>query len=536
MSIPIKSRDSIESQLLQDIVLTQPKGASFEKGSAAYDIFIRPLSGQLTDLNIIIDYVSRQRSLDELEKVVKDANYQQRLREALNYTLTELKAQIKRDINNLVGNWNIIRTPAKASRGYIRLYSESPSALTFNAGQQVGTIDDSATFVTLNGFSNVVPNYSAEVGLYYVDCPIECTLVGSAGNQTVGRIRRLKSSISGITSCNNLEKTLFGSDEESDIALISRARTSWRSRNNNVLGGLLDTVNNYPGVIDTSVIFYGNELMKRNARGAVDVYLIAENKIQTAEVVANSVSARYVYEVLNDETTFEVYPPPFSSDNLLRFKLPSQPVLEISNVAYKTTVGGSYTNINNANYQLIKDSTGVFAYSVQGNDTLEIVGNIIPDNSFVKITYTYNRLLRDLQALVDVNLSRIPGADILFKLGTELAVEVIATPYVFANYVPAEVYQVMSSDLNIFFEGGTDSNGIERPGFKLGETLDKSDLLGVLLDVEGVDRISLDNFIVRVNQQTISDQYVPLISEYLRLGSTSFNPPPIKVVIPITSD
>lgn len=536
MSIPIQSRTQIERRLLEEIVLTQPTSASFEKGSAAYDIFIRPLSGQITDFTIVADYISRQRSLAELEKVIKDANYQQRLREALNYTVADLQAQIKRDLDNLVSNWNITRIPAQKARGYLRLYATSDVVLTFAAGQQVGTIDDVATFNTLNGFSFFTPTYSSEAGLYYVDCSIECTLPGAFGNQIAGRIRRLKSSPNGIISCNNLTSTLFGADEESDIALINRARTSWRSRNNSVLGGLIDTVQTYPGVIDTSVVLFGDALMERDARGAVDIYLIAESKVQTAQVVIDTTGARYVYDVLDDETTFDVYPPPFVASDSVLFKLPSQPVLSIANVNYKTTPNGAYTSINPSNYSLIKDTTGVNSNSIKGNDVLQISGNILPDGSFVKVVYSYNRICRDLQALFDITTSQIPGADILFKLGTEKAVVVEATPIVFASYVPSEVYAVIQSDLSIFFTGGVDSNDIERPGFKLGEVLDKSDLLNVILDVEGVDRVPLETFSIKINNTEIVDQYSPLKSEYLRLGSASFATPPPRIIDPITSD
>lgn len=537
--IPVKTTEQSERDILTSIVTQKPENASFEKNSAAYDIFIRPLSDQVTDLTIIIDYVSRIMSLDELERIVRDAAYQQRLREALNYTVDEMNLQIKNDIDNLVSNWNITRLPATKARGYVYFYVATSSAISFPANQSLGTVDNTVDFVTLNAFVDALPSFDASLGQYFLSCPVEAVTAGSIGNQIPGRIRSVKTSITGVTGCYNPIATLFGEDEETNIKLISRARKSWTSRRDNVFSGVIDIVLSFPGVLDASVVFFEDALMERKARGAVDVYLITSTKIQTAEVVIDSVAARYIYEVINDQTTFEVYPTSFNPSDSLVFKLPSQPVISISSVSYKTSPSGGYSTLSTNNYSLIKDTSGVFKGSVKGNDVIQITGGIIPDNSFIKVDYSYNRILKELQALVVSPIRHLPGVDILFKLGIQKTVNIVITPVIFADYNIEDVKTTIVNDLTKFFSGGIDSNNIERLAFKLGQPLDRTDIINVILDVEGVDRlINISDtryFSISIDGIEIADQYSLAVNNYLRIGVVTFKTLPIEGVREITN-
>lgn len=535
MALPIPSNDQIRQEIETEIGVGAPTQASFFKNSSADDMFILPLTSQVSDNKIIGDYINRCRSLDEMELVVKDVIYQERLRTALNLTVSELRNLISTDINDLVGNWNVFREDKKFSIGYVRLYSNSNAPLTFQAGQTISTIDLTVDFLTLNGFVNIVPALDSIVGLYYIDCPVQCSIAGEIGNQIPGRLRVLKAPIAGIVSVTNNIPTELGSDVESDIELISRARLSWRSRVNNVVEGLMNNVLTYPGITDVSVVFFGDPLMLRESRGAVDIYVIAENKIQNAEVVIDSVAARYIYEVVNDETTFEVYPTSFFSGNDLVFKMPSQPVLSISAVAYKTSPSGSYTSLASSNYYLISDTLGVFQSSIKGNDVIVIKGGSVPDGSFIKVTYTYNRILKDLTALMETLTNKIPGADLLFKLGEQLNVDITLTPTILASFDVPTVKNVIISDLTAFFFGGTDSNNKTYLPYKLGQPLDKSDLLDIILNVEGVDRVDLDTFAVNIQGTPMSNQFQTLVTQFVRLNSVTYNDPIILSVNPITN-
>lgn len=521
MAIPVRSITEILADLIKDFQQDAKTGIPTYKHSFWDDMFFTPLANQTADLEIVIDFISKSRSLDELELVVRDGAYQDRLRFALNLSFPDVQSLISTTINNLISNWNETRKPAKKARGYIRLYFNTGNNITLSSGIEIQTLEG-IKFLTKNSFTNFTPLYDATEGLFYIDSAIECNQAGTIGNVEIGTIKQITLGAPNLVKAVNLERTKFGKDIETDLEVIDRNRSGWASKRNSVLKGFIDSVKNYDGVYDVSVILQGDDLMLRTDKNAVDVYLLAEEKVQSKEDIFNSVSARYAWERIDDELNFLTYPTPYSGSDTPAFKLLSQPLISVSAISYSSTPTGSYTDIGSA-YTVKQDTTGVWAYSVKGHDHVVINAGIVPNNSWVKVAYTYDRLYKDLQILFNKYENRLIGADLLFKKGKEIPVDItIYDPIIFAGYIVAEVEAVIENDLRLFFEGGTDSNNVVRLLSKLGASFDKSDLLQTALNVQGLDRMNSDLFKVLVNGVEMGETITLPLDSYARLRSVAF--------------
>lgn len=534
MSIKIKDKKDIISEIQRDIVTDYGTGIATYENSPAYDIFITPLSEIVSDTNIVSDFISRSRSLNELERVIRDANYQDKLRFALNYTFAEVQTFISITLDNLVSNWNEVRKVAQKSKGLIRLYFLNNTDVTIPS-DLIFENKDGIQFRTTNSFTSFSLAYDDIEGLYYLESAIEATIAGQSGNVEAGSIIKIISGSSGLQKVNNLERTKFGTELETDLQLIDRVRTSWKSRNTTVLSGFIRKLFSYPGVIDVAVVMYGNDLLLRNEKNAVDVYILAEERIQYKEDIFNTVSARYAWERLDDELDYELYPTNYDANDDSYFKLLSQPVIDISSLAYALSPSGSYTNINSSDYEFVEDVSSVFSKSVRGHDYIKVSNSVLPDSSWLKVSYSYDRLYKDIQELFSTYSTAIIGADLLFKKASNIEVNINVIPKIFSGYNVQDVQDKIVSDLLIFFSGGIDSNGIERLQFKLGQKIDLSDIADVIIDVSEVDSIDLDSLLVTVDGVTVTQSYIPKLNQYLTLGDVVFSVRQNGNITPISS-
>lgn len=517
MAIKIRSTTDIIKNIQTDIRTDSGEGIATYENSSAYDIFIKPSAELVADTDIVADFISRSRSLNELERVIRDASYQDRLRYALNYTFQGVREFISSTLDNLVSNWNESRRTAQKSKGYLRLYFKTNSNVTIPVGLLFET-ENGISFQNTNSFNSFTPFYDSIEGLYYIDTAIESVLTGQSGNVEAGSIIKIVSSVSDLQKIVNLERTKFGKERETDLQLINRVRESWKSRNTTVLSGFVRKLYNYPGIVDLSVVMAGDEEQVRNEKNAVDIYILSESKSQLKEDIFNSVSSRYAWERIDDEINYEIYPTSYDGTSTTSFKLLSQPIISIIDVSYSNAPDGVYTLISNSSYELFNDTSSVYSQSVRGHDYIKIQNSELPNNTWVKINYTYDRLFKDLQSLFLSYNNAIIGADLLFKRAKEISVDISVGFKLFSGYSENDVQTKVSSDLNIFFIGGIDSNGIERLPFKLGQKVDKSDILNVIIDVEGIDSVDIETYTITINGTEVLQSYTPKLNEYLGLG------------------
>lgn len=520
MSIKIPSTAEILAEILQEIKIDASNGMAVYEHSSVYDYVISPLLAQVKDTRILADFISRSRSIIELAEVVKDNAYKDALRFALNFTFSEVETFISLTIDNWAKSFGEERKLALKSRGYIKLFFTQGDNVTLSAGLELGTLEG-IKFNTINSFNDFPPSFDSLEGLYYVESAIEAQVAGSSGNVSTGTIIQIFGTSPNLIKAYNPDRLKFGSETESDLQFIERLKNLFQSRRTNVIGGFINSLINYPGVQDVSIVMPGDPLQVRNVKNAVDVYLIAEEKNQNQDDIFNSVDARYAWERLDDELSYQIYPTPYVNGEAA-FKLSHPPLTQVSSVGYASGVGGSFTNI--ANYSVSQDSTSVFAYSIKAHDHVIIDAGELPNNVWVKVSYSYDRLYRDLQNLWKKYEFSLIGADLLIKKAIKKVVDITVELNLTLEKEPfrIDVQNVVTSDYNIFFEGGVDSNNTTRNIMRLGQRLDKSDLLSLVTVVDGVDRINLDTFSVKIDGAEMDQIYLPNITEYLRLGTVTF--------------
>jgi len=518
MGIKIKSVDEIKTDIRTDINTDADIGVALYENSVGSDVFVTPLANQIYDTNIFQDFSSRCKSLTQLEQIVKDVRYKEILRYVLNLTYDEVLALISSAIDNLISNYNETRKPASKSRGYVRLYLNSANPITLSAGFSVETLNG-IKFLTTNSFTAFVPSYDSTRGLYYIDSAVESVLTGLLTNVEPNTIVKLSSGIGTIVAVNNLYRTRFGRGQETDLEVIARVRNILASRNQSVFNGILSTILYYPGVVDAKIVFPGDDEMVRNEKNAVDIYILGDEKIETKSDIFNIFSGQYMYERIDNELDYEIASIVTEAESS-KFKCLSQPVIALEAVEYANVYTGVYSDISGT---LNKDLTGVFANSYKAHDYVSVPNELLSTSGFIKLTYSYDRLYLDLQNIVRNYNYYIIGADILFKKAIEKQVDISVIFYPLTGYNEDDIKATIISDLGIFFEGGIDSNGVDRTFMGLGDGIDLSDVENVILDVEGVDYIDLASFKLYVDDVEVSaTRYIPLLSEYLRFNNISF--------------
>lgn len=518
MAIPVKSQEQILQEILNEIVIDSKTGLATYENSAVRDIFINPLRDQVYDTNIITDFVSRSGSINEMIQVVLTPSYIDSLRFALNLTYDQADAFISSVVDNLCSNFNIYRNTALKSRGYVRLYFKSSDILNITQPLQFST-QDGIAFQTKNSFINYVPSYDYASAAYIVDCSVESTIAGARTNVEIGSITQILTPYPNLSRVSNITRTRFGTDIETNLELLVRTQNALVSRESSVVGGLLTRIRNYPGVLDAVIVKPGDAEAIRPEKNALDIYIIADERIQMKEDIFNSQSAAYAWERMNDEIDYEIYPVS-TTDGYTYFKLLSQPAIEVSAVSIATTVGGVFSTISG---DLVKDENSVYKYSVKGHDYVRIDNTLLTSPlCWVKINYSYDRLYKDLQNLTNSYDNSGVGSDILYKKGQEKYVDISVK----FSLVPGYSFEIVQGNifynLNRFFDGGQTTNGISYVLKKLGENVQKSDILNVILDTEGVDDVDITFFDTSIDGVLFTRISNIKLYQYLRLGNITY--------------
>lgn len=521
--IKIKTEQEILDEIISDIKINYSNGIATYTNSPASDIFLETLKGQVYDTYVLSDFISRSRNLTELEAIVRAPSYANQLAYALSISYTDAKAMISNAIDYLIADWNEERKPPQKSSGMIRIYFSDASAITLEAGL-IFTTFDGTKFKTTNSFTNFPVAYDEMEGLYFVDSAIQAVDTGSKGNVLAGTI--VVNTDTRIVKVVNLAETKFGSDLETDLELIARVRNSWLTRDVSSISGLTQLIKKYPGVYDCSIVLPFSTLQKRNEKNAVDIYLIAEPLYKLKYDIFNVISASYAYNIIDNELDYATIPIDYDTVNNTCYKLASQPAQIIEMVQLSPTLNGTYTEISEDLWSFVKDSTGAFAESVRGHDFISVDKSAIPElGGWLKVSYIYDSLYQALQNMIRNFDKTIIGADVLFKKAVEQKVDIVVTSLTILDAFSSleSIKAIINNDLKIFFNGGIDSNGIQRSHYKISQRLDKSDLIDLILNVNLVDYIDVDKTYVYVDGQPIGTTFTPDDRSYLSFNSVIFN-------------
>lgn len=300
------------------------------------------------------------------------------------------------DMTQWAADFGVTRLAATKAIVTLTFYRDDPPDrdITISVGKRVSTIgvdpvEFEVTEEKIMYSSNPSIYYDAATGKYAITVAAQAIVAGVASRVGSNLIKVINTTITGITSVNNVVAATGGSDLETNTALATRVKASFRGRNASVWDGL-EALILAQQPIDSLVVDATNPLMQRDAgRGrCVDTYVVG------------SLNTSYT-----DSTTM-------TSTGEIQFT--KQPVSSITSVVGNVTYDSSV-------YSLVKD-TGFVKKSSRANDKIRFTstGTIPTQGESLTIKFVYNKLLSDLMDLLDAKENKVPNRDNLVYEATRV--------------------------------------------------------------------------------------------------------------------
>jgi uncharacterized phage protein gp47/JayE len=391
---------------------------------------------------------------------------------------TAFSGEFEIDLEGIVFNEGVTRNlGAQAAATAVFSRNSAPTSdIRVQRGFPIATLPDEATgqtitFVTTeertmfaasaNSFFNI------ETQRYELSVPVVAVVEGSQGRVGARRINRPLRSLLGFDSVTNTSAAAGGRDRESNQEVIDRYLISILGRElATSTGAKKATEDDFPDVVDSLIVAGTNPLLTRagDTAGAVDVYIIGD---EVLEVTEN---------------------PVFLGAGQL-IQLSFSPAIEVLSVQ---DLAGPTTYIEDDDYEVVLDATGVsrsaravdgIRFTFTGSNPLPTIG------SPVTITYTYNNLIRRLQAQFELDDLEVHGRDLLFREGLEVPIVIDAQLRVEAGFNTTTVQSAVNTAVLDFVNSS----------LRLGDDVEESDIQAVVRQITGVD-----NFIfTRLTRSTV---------------------------------
>lgn len=515
--LPIRTRDELLTYLRSEIASLNTD-ISFADHSVAYDISLYPASVMGERLYLLADFVERTRTLAGLSSVIDDEAYKERVRVVLGYqSITELETLLSSLLDATVASWGLSRNAAQSARVLVRFYATTSAAMTVSVGQQVTTRGSSpVTFEVVSGVAAGAPTFDSTLGLYYVELMCEAAVAGADGNVAAGRVVAIVGALPGVVQCSNPIAAYGGADAETDADLIVRAGTVWRAQSLDTVPGLQGFIKGQPLVDDAYVAKSNNLLVTRDQRGMpIDIFVSVVSQPQRTTDTIRVADAFAIQNAVSSSSGETAYPP--STSSTLVYYLNRQPVISLESVV----ISGTSTSVGAV---LVQDTTSAFSGSSRARSYVLVTGiTAVTTAQGLTFTYSFDAAVAALQTALDHPDHDLLSHDVLVRAGKSLSVQVTAKliPFVGGDYPDeADLKTTVEADLTKLFAGGTSSQNRVYARHKIGESVDYSDILAVMADTYGVDRI--DNLTVVVNGVTVTTSYSPQNSEYARLESVTW--------------
>ena len=333
--------------------------------------------------------------------------------------------------------------------------------------------------------------FNPSTGFYEITANIVAQATGSTSNVPAGTIVNLLTSVPGVDFVINTIAITGGQSTESNTAFASRIIAKLSGNNVGTLTGIESLVRSNVNVIDVSIVTPNDAEMIRNEfGGSVDVYILGQ--------VISSTSEAYLYTTAGSQ----------------EFVLLRQPVKSISSITGIVS-GAPFTFVQGVDFNFVADPTLLYNGSTQvQNKVVFNIGGTNPDNtSNITITYAYDSLIQDLQNQLDANANHIVTSDILVKESTVATIDVYIEVTIFPGYAQADTITAVQTAISTFVNN-----------LALGDSINRSDIVGVTENLVSVDQVNLDTMILSKNAAAlpISQQRLSITkTEYPRINTVT---------------
>ncbi len=385
----------------------------------------------------------------------------------------------------LASNWGIKRASATPSSGIVRLYRSSKPLVDISIPAGTIVYSSSLSFRIIESvvFSTSplleTSNDSPYKGFYYVECHVVCDTPGTIGNIGVGEIN--KCSLTSIDHADNPSAFNNGKDEQSDESLREYIVSS-ASGGVGTEGGYRSLILKNYNVKDVQVISYNNsDAFLNKVNGTGNIFIYSNNNMVKTEF---RVGERVIY---------------FSR----------LPILEVYSVKKNGVL------LSASDYVVSIDRVSMYRGSYRELSNVSI-SNTIPISSTdnIEVSYLYNEDVGNMQSFIDLPDNKIVGSEIYVKMALPIRIKIGFKMFILPGYDYATLRDSVISRINNYISN-----------LKLGATIQKSDIVNVIYDINGVDSVDLDSFVFEKANDYFGNFYVTvdslsiLKSEYYLLDS-----------------
>lgn len=306
-NFPSFREGQIATQLAESILRSNAQ-VRVDKGSGIRDVTIDPVATEAEKIRFIYDFLHRAQIPSQLLAIddpqgtgesvtVESSSYKLALKQAF---LLSSNSQVQLLIDSMfegyASKFGVYRRAGKAARGEVTFFTRNRPTRTLNI--PLGTIvqGGSQQFITTQAASidlnSLASSFDPVSGRYQVTVPIRAASAGTSGIVAAGQIRRIVSTIPGLSVINN-SKTFGGENVESNRELVERARRKLASVDSGTKQGILQLAADVPGVERAKVVTYPNPLMQRDLDGdgvhrggKVDVWVQGTNLATVTDTFA----------------------------------------------------------------------------------------------------------------------------------------------------------------------------------------------------------------------------------------------------------
>lgn len=454
-----KSLSTIISDLIGFISTAIP-GISTRSGTSVRDIVIDSPAQEFEIAYTELDTVSQLSSLQ---------NYN-------SFTTAQLDA--------VASDYGLTRLLGTKSIGTLVFRFRVLTAVNIPFGTQVSTIATSGSVVTNFIISSAISvsqadlpaYYNYATGFYEVTANIESLNLGSVNNVDANTITNISSSITNLDSVTNSLPTTDGTDDESNQSLAARISVKRAGNNVGTKSGYENVINADNRVTDSIVVSPNDPEMLRNEfGGSIDIYVLGTS--------LTSIDEAQVWSLGMTELIME-----------------HQPVHTIG-----TIVGSSAGTLVSTTDYIFTQDVGLLTKSSGSSDKIVFTATglaKLTNGETLTITYSYNKLIEDLQSAIDVDTEHIITADILIREANEVLVNISAQVTTLSGYNKTSVQGDIQTNIGNFLNA-----------FFLNTDLAPSDIVGVIEATTGVDSVSLSTLVPSSN--VIVDR-----TSYIRAGTS----------------
>lgn len=423
---------------------------------------VSTITGSLGNIDTRSGTVLREAVLSPVAVQLEDA-YSLIDTVALNASVSFSSQMEPAALDALAANFGVSRFVGSAATGALRFYRFNVPAtpIFIPTGTQAfaSSSSDTLSFQTIASATLSAASTQDPVTLaYYVEIPSICAMVGTIGNVAQDTINI--TSVAGIDLVTNPNAFTGGKDEQTNAELtqviIARAQG-----NLGTAGGYESLIRSNFSVDDMAIIGPNDSESVRNQfGGAIDIVVLNEQYVESEESV------------------------PYGTATFVPVFMPLTSVTEIIGIdsgdVQQTLVLGTDYDVTLDTFSINNRSRSELSHV-----DLHITSFTQKVNSALTIRYKNSQLVRIINAFLEQEIYAIVGSDVLVKLAIPIPVNITADIRIIPSYESTVVQAAVETAITDLLNGKL-----------LDDDLQSSDVITVIGNVDGVDSIDLDTFVM----------------------------------------